>query len=69
MFGAVVALNSGRLTSPLDDLIKRSDNSGGLEREVHFNTQAFAVVIVDDVKGSKFAPIGQGVAHEVHRPH
>ncbi len=64
----VIASDGTRFAAPLDDAVKRSDHALGWQREIDFNSQAFAVIVVDDVEQPDTASVGKLVVHEVHRP-
>src|SRR5471032_891658 len=68
VFRPVVAADHQRLAAPLNDLIERTYDTLGRQREVHLDTQTFPVEIVDHVKQPNAAPVAQLVVHEVHRP-
>lgn len=62
----VIASDGIRFAAPLGDLVERSVHPLGRQREIDFDAEAFAVVVVDDVEQPDAAPVGKLVVHEVH---
>src|SRR5690606_39231480 len=68
VFRTVVTANGFRLAAPFDDLFQRADHALRRQREVDFDAEPLAVVVVNDVEQSEAASVSQLVVHEVHRP-
>ena len=65
----VVTANHRRQPSPPDQLIERSDDLLQRRREIDFDSQRFAVEIVQHIEQPNRSAVVEPVVHEVHRPH
>src|SRR5690554_6417011 len=68
VFRPVVTTDRTRFTSPLNDLIQRSDNPLCRKREVHFDAKAFTIKVINHVQQPIATPVVELIVHEVHRP-
>ena len=63
---AVVAAQAPGFSSPLNDLMQRTNNPYRGQRKACLNTQPFPVKIIQHIKQAKRPAIAQLVMHKIH---